>query len=492
MNKRWAYSMLLCLLVCRRGAAEFAFENVRNLARDLMAQPFMTASNELIQPLLKLNYEEYRAIQFNHNKALWHGQGLPFELEFFLPGDGHKQVVALHEIDGNEVRDIVFDAKFFNLGTNGLVLPANLGYAGFRILQPVAGFVEVAVFLDASYFRMIGLGQNYGTSGRGLALNTVGDETEEFPVFQQFWIRRPRQNEHEITVYALMDSRSIVGAFRFIIRPGMATVAVVKAALFPRREVKEFGVAPLTSMFLSGKNGHPPFSDFRPEVHDADGLLIQNGRGEWIWRPLEAGKMTRVNSYRDEHPKGFGLMQRERDFERYQDLVAGYQRRPSVWVRPVGDWGEGSIELVQLASDQEFFDNIVAFWRPTAPPPVGQALDVAYELHWTTNSPATMELGYVRATRIGRTAGKPSHLRFVIEFGGAEVESVPNKENLAANIEYGAGAEPVTHDLFKNEFNQTWRLVIEIVEPRQALDLGACLKKSGRPITEKWNYTWQP
>ena len=351
---------------------------------------------------------------------------------------------------------------------------------------------EMAVFLDASYFRMIGWGQNYGTSARGLALNTVGNEPEEFPAFRQFWIRRPGKSDREITVYALMDSPSVAGAFRFIIRPGTTTITQVKAALFPRREVKEFGIAPLTSMFLYDENSHPPFRDFRPAVHDADGLLMHNGHDEWIWRPLETGKMTRINAYQDENPRGFGLVQRDRGFEHYQDMVAGFQCRPSVWVQPLGKWGKGSVQLVELASDQEFFDNIVAFWVPSAPPPVGHGLDIEYELHWTTTDPSPLELAHVRATRIGRTNGKPPNLRFVVEFAGAAVETLPGTEKLDADINYGAGAVPVTHDLFKNELNQTWRLVIEIVEPRQAVDLRASLKRGARQITDTWNFTWQP
>ena len=492
MKKSWTHSLLLCLLVWRANGAEFTFENLQVLAKNLAAQPFKSGSNEVIEPLLNLSYEQYQAIQFNHQKALWREEGLPFRLEFFLPGSGHKQVVSLHEIAPDGVRDIVFDAQLFDLGSNHLKLPANLGYAGFRIVQPGIDVIEVAAFLDASYFRMIGRGQDYGTSARGLALNTVADESEEFPTFRQYWIHRPEKNDRTITVYALLDGPSVAGAYRFIIQPGTTTVAVVKATLFARREVKEFGIAPLTSMFLYGKNGHPPFSDFRSEVHDADGLLMHNGRGEWIWRPLEAGKMTRVDSFQDESPRGFGLMQRERDFECYQDLVAGYQRRPSVWVQPLGNWGKGVVELVQLASDQEAFDNVVAFWRPTATPQAGHALDVNYELHWTTNDPSGLGLGHVRATRIGRMTGKLPHLRFVVEFAGAAVESLPKTEPLTANIVYGAAAERVAHDLFKNEFNQTWRLVIEIVEPRQALSLRAGLERQGQPITETWNYTWQP
>ncbi len=492
MKTRWAHSILLWLFACRSVGAQFDFENVRVLAENLAAQPFKPPSSEIIESLLNLNYEQYQAIQFNHKKALWREDVLPFQLEFFLPGDGHKQVVPLHQIDDRGVRDIVFDANLFDMGSNHLKLPTNLGYSGFRIVQPVKDFIEVSAFLDASYFRMVGREQDYGTSARGLALNTVADESEEFPVFQQFWVLRPKTRDDAITVYALMDSRSIAGAYRVIIQPGTATVAVVKAVLFPRREVKQFGIAPLTSMFLYGKNGHPPFADFRPEVHDADGLLIQNGRGEWIWRPLEAGKMTRVDSFQDDGPRGFGLMQRERDFERYQDLGAGYQRRPSVWVQPVGNWGKGSVDLVQLASDQESFDNVVAFWRPAAPPLVGHALEVNYELRWTTNDPAALDLGHVRSTRIGRTIGQPSHLRFVVEFDGAAVETLSTNENFTAHIDHGAGAKPVTHDLFKNQFNHTWRLVIEIVEPSQALNLRARLERRGHPITETWDYTWQP
>ena len=328
MKTRWSHSILLCLLACRTAGAQFDFENVRVLAENLAAQPFKPSSSEIIEPLLNLNYEQYQAIQFIHKKALWREDVLPFQLEFFLPGDGHKQVVLLHQIDDRGARDIVFDSNLFDLGNNHVKLPSNLGYSGFRIVQPVKDFIEVSAFLDASYFRMVGQGQDYGTSARGLALNTVADESEEFPVFQQFWVRRPMTRDHAITVYALMDSRSIAGAYRFIIQPGTATVAVVKAVLFPRREVKQFGIAPLTSMFLYGKNGHQPFTDFRPEVHDADGLLIQNGRGEWIWRPLEAGKMTRVDSFQDDGSAS-GILSATRIWEQGINVGPAFGSNPS-------------------------------------------------------------------------------------------------------------------------------------------------------------------
>ena len=237
MKRRCTPLFLLCLLVWCANGAEFAFENLRVLAESLAAQPFKPGSNEVREALLNLSYEQYQAIQFNHQKALWREEGLPFQLEFFLPASGHKQVVSLREIAAGGVRDIGFDARLFDLGTNHLKLPADLGYAGFRIVQPGTDFIEISAFLDASYFRMIGRGQDYGTSARGVALNTVADESEEFPAFRQYWIHRPEKNDRTITVYALLDGPSVAGAYRFIIQPGNTTVAVVKATLFARREV---------------------------------------------------------------------------------------------------------------------------------------------------------------------------------------------------------------------------------------------------------------
>lgn len=300
-----------------------------------------------------------------------------------------------------------------------------------------------------------------------------------------------------MTLFALMDSPSVTGAFQFIIRPGTSTVTSVKTTLFSRKPVERFGIAPLTSMFLHGENGHPVFSDFRPEVHDADGLLIETGQGEWIWHPLETGKMMRVNAFQDENPKGFGLMQRDRNFEDYQDLVARFQSRPNVWITPLGKWGKGAVELVQLPSSIEFSDNIVAFWVPANQPKTGQPVDLQYGIHWTKSEAGPAALGHVRSTRIGRVVEDPPldppHLRFVIDFGGESIESLPASVQLQAEIHYGPEAKFVADSIVKNEVNGTWRLVIEIIEPlHQAVDLRARLKRQEKPVTETWTFTWQP
>jgi periplasmic glucans biosynthesis protein len=477
-------------------ASAFDFAQVRDQAQALARQSFQERTNHAPSTLRNLNYVQSQSIQFRRGHGLWAQEGLPFEVEFFLPGFAHTDTVVIHEVSEQGVRRIAVAPELFDFGTNHVDLPPDLDYAGFRIMHPVAGFGEVASFLGASYFRMVGRGETFGASARGLALNTVLLGHEEFPFFREFWLGKPHAHDRAIMVWALLDSPSVAGAFEFTITPGVATIAQTRAAFFPRREVQQFGLAPVTSMFLYDENSHPPFGDFRPEVHDSDGLLMENGAGQVLWRPLESGKMMRVNSYHDVNPKGFGLMQRERDFEKYQDLVARSELRPSVWVRPAGGWGEGAVELVQLPTNLEYTDNVVAFWVPAKPPQPGQALEVAYQVQCLTNEVVAPSLGHVRATRIGTvsTAGRDKHpnLRFVIDFDGAAMQALSGREQIDAEFQYGDGVTFVADTVMKNQINGTWRLVIEIARPDKAVDLQARLMRHDRPITETWMFTWQP
>jgi glucans biosynthesis protein len=329
-----------------------------------------------------------------------------------------------------------------------------------------------------------------------LALNTASLNHEEFPVFREFWLKKPARGDDSITVWALLDGPSVAGAFEFVMTPGVATVAHVRTLLFPRVEVKEFGLAPLTSMFLHDENSHPAYADFRPEVHDSDGLLCETGLGEWLWRPLDTGKAARFNSYLDSDPKGFGLMQRDREFEHYQDTVARFDLRPSVWVEPVGHWGSGRVELIQLPSDTEYMDNVVAFWVPQSAPKRGESLSLEYKLHWQTNEVCSPALALVRATRFGRIQGgppaRPPRLRFVVDFVGTQMAGWPAEEPVAPQVHCGDGAEVVHSTVEKNAVNNTWRLVIETTVPTRAVDLQAKLTRGQKAVTETWNYTWQP
>ena len=343
---------------------------------------------------------------------------------------------------------------------------------------------------------MIGLGEQFGASARGLALNTTQFGHEEFPLFRQFWLQRPPGSADGITLWALLDSASAAGAFEFQIKPGAATVASVKATYFPRKVVQEFGIAPLTSMFYYDQNSHPPNTDFRPEVHDSDGLLLHTGADQFLWRPLESGSKIRVNSYLDDNPQGFGLMQRARAFDLYQDLVARYDLRPSVWVKPIGKWGRGRVQLVQLPSHNEYMDNIVAFWIPDHPPQAGHALELAYELQWLTNEVSSPQLGQVRATRLGQIPGggpaATNQLRIIVDFGGRPLEALAATDKVDAEITCSAEARLVHHQVIKNEVNGTWRLVMELIPSAKPVDLRAVLTRAGRPITETWIWTWQP
>lgn len=498
VKRRVYYCLQMLILVPAVTAAAFDFSKVKEKAQALSQQPYAEQPAAIPKALLDLSYVQYQAIKFRPEKALWVNERLPFQIQFFLPGSTHQQTVRIHEVSETGIQPVPLAADSFSFGTNlahRIELPTDLDHAGFRIIHSTSDFGEVGSFLGGTYFRMIGRGQAFGTSARGLALNTVLREKEEFPVFREFWLRKPKQSDAALTVWALSDSPSVAGAFEFLIKPGGTTITETKAAFFPRQEVRQFGVAPLTSMFLHDENSRAPWTDFRPEVHDADGLLVHTGENKVLWRPLESGKMLRVNAYQDQNPKGFGLMQRDRHFEQYQDLAARFELRPSVWVKPLNDWGAGRVELIQLPTNIEYTDNVVAFWVPAAPPKSGQSFEVAYQVHWTTNLLVGSNLGYVQATRVGKAIAadpKNPNLRFVIDFGGKAMEALTAREQLDAEVNYGEGVKFVADTVSKNPINGTWRLVLEFTTPSKAVDLQAVLKRRGEPITETWMYTWQP
>jgi glucans biosynthesis protein len=497
METRWCYLWLFQLVMSSvLAAGAFDFDQVREQARALSQHPYTPSTSSIPESLQKLNYDQYQSIHFDRRFGLWSGLGLPFQIDFFLPGSIHKQVVRVSEVTGQEVRRIAFQPEAFRSGTNQMDLPPDLSYAGFRILEPRRAFHEVGSFLDASYFRMAGRGETFGASARGLAVNTALLNHEEFPAFTGFWLRTPEPDDETLTIWALLDSPSVTGAFEFVIRPGVDTVSRVRTTFFPRKPVQELGLAPLSSMFFYDENSHPPKADYRPQVHDSDGLLLETGQEEWIWRPLNPGKAVQINAYQDLNPKGFGLLQRDQDFADYQDLVARYELRPSVWVVPLSNWGPGHVELIQLPTDSEYMDNIVAFWKPANQTTPGQAVDLAYAIHWLTNRVEPGGLAWVRATRIGRVqkapAGKQPAVRFVVEFAGPGLDTAASDAALEAEAHCGEGAELVTHNLVRNEVAGTWRLVLEISQPTKVVDLSAKLTRNRQPVSETWTYTWQP
>ncbi|GAB6067386.1 glucan biosynthesis protein G [Methylothermus subterraneus] len=479
-------------------AGRFGFETVQRLARDLASRPYARDEADLPEALAKLDYDQYRDIRFKPEFALWREEGLPFQVQFFHRGFLYRDRVIIHVVEDGKPRRLDYVADWFDFGKNALgPFDPNLGFAGFRLHFPLKRngyYDEVALFQGASYFRAVGLDQAYGLSARGLAIDTGLLRAEEFPVFREFWIEKPQPDANAIVVYALLDSPAVAGAYRFVIRPGLESVMDVESRLYFRHGVERLGIAPLTSMFFRGENTEYPVDDFRPEIHDSDGLAIARGNGEWLWRPLNNPRQLRISVFHDEHPKGFGLIQRDRNFDHYQDLEAIYQRRPSAWVEPLGDWGSGAIYLIEIPSDHEKYDNIVAFWMPDEASAEGQEMAFAYRLYFTLDERLPKHLGWAEATRIG-AAGvdppEPKRRRFVIDFSGQALRRYPESAKLEAQVDASAGA--VDYVVVQKNFETgAWRLSFEL-DPGEAeppIELRAWLRSGKEALTETWLYQW--
>ncbi|MBW8781469.1 MAG: glucan biosynthesis protein [Verrucomicrobia bacterium] len=480
----------------------FDFEVLQYKAKALAAKPYTPPASPVPESLRKLSYDQYRDIRFNPDSSWWKREQLPFQLQFFHPGFLFNQTVQISEVQKGQVKPIAYSKNFFNFGANRDLgfLPGDMGFTGLRIhyaLNTSEYLDELAVFQGASYFRALGKGMRYGLSARGLAINTAEPGGEEFPVFEEFWIEKPSANAKQITVYALLDSPSVAGAYRFIITPGPSTVMTVKTALYRRKDVAVFGVAPLTSMFWFGENNSNKDEDLRPEVHDSDGLLMERGTGEWLWRPLNNPKAIRSVSFSDENPRGFGLVQRDRRFESYEDLEAHYNERPSTWVEPIGLWGAGSVRLVELPTPDETNDNIVAFWVPAKLPPIGEPLKFEYNLHWFIEGQGGRKppAGYAVSTRIGRSHTNEADLvRFWVDFDGPYLNAQKSARDMSANISVGSGATLVHQSLEKNPFNGTWRVAFALRPDGSGrpVELRCFLQKPPHILTETWSYLWNP
>ncbi|EPR41075.1 periplasmic glucan biosynthesis protein MdoG [Desulfovibrio sp. X2] len=484
----------------------FGFDDVVALAKKNAAEPYKEPASKVPAFLLQ-GEDAWRVIRFKPEKALWHDEKLPFELQFFHTGSYYNRAVTIHIVDDGKSQLLPFSKDDFDYGGLAHVdeIPSDLGFAGFRVhthINTSAKMDEFLVFLGASYLRAVGKGEVYGLSARGLAIDTAQPKGEEFPWFSQFWIVKPGPKDKSITIYALLDSPSATGAYRYVATPGLPTVTEVHSVLFLRKAVEKLGIAPLTSMFFFGENSAGRrFNDYRPEIHDSDGLLIDLQSGEWIWRPLQNPRTLQVNTFQAPGIRGFGLMQRDRDFENYQDLDTRQELRPSAWVEPQGEWGPGQIELVQIPTDSDVNDNMVAFWSPAKQPEPGKAAKYDYRIYWGGPFKDIPPEGYVCATRIGRNPDGKSR-DFVIEFDGPGLRELPSDAPVSATITVGPGATLYSQKVEKNPANNHWRLTFRIVpdeaaglnlvlDKRPPVELRAYLKDQSRTLTETWSYAYK-
>jgi glucans biosynthesis protein len=348
---------------------------------------------------------------------------------------------------------------------------------------------ETLVFQGASYFRALGQEQKYGLSARGLALNTSLEGQEEFPDYARFWLEKPAKDAKSMVFCALLDSPSTTGATRFVLTPGKNTEVEVETQLYPRKDIAEIGIAPLTSMFFHGENSQQQYGDYRPEVHDSDGLLIQQGKA-WQWQPLVEVPYFNLQSLPFTSISGFGLMQRDRDFDHYQDLEAWYHQRPSVWVEPLEDWGKGSIQLLRLHTESDTVDNIVAYWKSDA----GQAFrHLHYRLSWRSDEPSAHTLGKVVSTRATNKAvdGMPGHkgrVRFIVDF--TDVPKLPNNAWPQAEVTLNGVAQTQPAAIQENPYVKGWRAIAAVFPETCDKPMNATIRLTDgvNPLSETWSY----
>jgi glucans biosynthesis protein len=481
----------------------FDFATLKGQARALALQPWKEPAPLAPAPLTALNYDQYQAIRFRHDHGLWATEDRGFRVEFFHMGRGFKEPVRMYEVVQGQAREILYNPEMFNFTNSGVKtgsLRSDLAFAGFRLLSATNWEADVAAFLGASYFRAVGSdARQFGLSARGLAIDTAIDGAEEFPRFTSFWFERPPQHARTLVLYGLLDSPSVTGAYRFEITPGVMQIMEVDSALYPRKLIGRLGIAPLTSMYQCGENDRRVANDWRPEIHDSDGLSMWTGKGEWIWRPLVNPDGVRVNSYTDENPRGFGLLQRDREFNNYQDDGVFYHRRPSLWITPKNKWGAGAVQLVELPAADETFDNIVAFWHPTNKPKPGDEMLMNYRMHWGSQPPNAPPLGQAIATRtgIGGVIGQPRRYfswRFAIDFEGGELAGLPKGAQVQPVITASRGKIEIT-SARPLEPVDGYRAMFDVKptdDSLEPIDLRLYLRSNGQPLTETWIYQWTP
>lgn len=510
------------------------FQSLADQARQRATEPYVAADRTLPDALAKLDYDGYRKVVYLPEALIWEDRNdLDYRLRLYHRGGIFPEKVPIYILDGDEASEVPYEVNRYAWGT-GVEQPLpgetgpDFGYAGVLILsamnvdRPVD---ELVSFLGASYFRALSPGQHYGLSARGIAVDTNLPSGEVFPRFDAFYIDQPRPGDKSIHLYATLDSPVLTGVYEFTITPpdrhrsedksaaannaidieqdppsqkpssrvpAEPTVMDVRLALFPRagQEVTKLGLAPMSSMFLFGEATPATTGDYRTEVHDSDGLLLHNSTGEWLWRPLQRTETITVSEFQLDNPRGFGLMQRDRDFKSYQDLEALYHKRPSLWVEPIGDWGPGHVELIEFPSDDEGFDNIVAMWVPDKPVVAGVPIEAAYRLSWLDGKVESEQTARAVATRY--TVAPPEGLRFLVDFSGGVLGTMDAGSAVVPVVSADRGEVSDAVAVF-NPYDKSWRMQVDILNHgNQPVEIRAFLKSGEHTLTETWTYQWKP
>ena len=472
-------------------ALSFGFEDVARVADRVARAPYRSPA-PADAALGAMSYDAYRKQRFRPEFSTWRGSGTPFELQYFPRGRGFTRPVEMLEVVGGVVRPLRVPAGAFENG-------ASAGAAGWRInrwIDEPRRSDEVAAFLGASYFRLVAPALRYGVSARGLAVDTVGGSGEEFPAFTTFWVVRPSAGDSVVRFFALLESPRVTGAYAFVLRPGASETTVdVRARLTLREPVARLGIAPLTSMFLGGEN-EPLSDDYRPEVHDSDGLQLATGDGEWLWRPLSNPRGVFVTSFGMRSLRGFGLMQRDRAFSSYHDLEARYDLRPSAWVEPTSDWGPGRVELLQFHTPDETHDNIGAWWFPDRLPAPGEPVEFSWRMRVSDRQPLPPGAWVVQSRRghgWRETRVPPGHLQYHLDFAGPALEGLDERAVEAVTSGNG-NVRGLRANAYPHPALPGWRVTLDFerVDPRQAAEVRVFLRSGSRVLSETWSHALAP
>jgi glucans biosynthesis protein len=475
----------------------FSYETLQADAKRRAAAPYSPQHSKLPSDLDKLSPEQYRSIRFNPDAAIWRNEQVPFRLELLRAGYNLQTAVAVSTVESGVAQDVVATPAMFEIGSSSQPTgpspqlgKAPIPLSGFRVRSQINSkkvWDEFLVFQGASYFRAVAQHLLYGLSARGLAINTAEPSGEEFPVFTHFWIERPGPRATAIVIYALLESESTTGAYQFTVQPGLETQMDVDLTLYPRTEMRVVGIAPLTSMFLFDETNRGRLDDYRPEVHDSDGLQITAKSGEHVFRQLANPSKLQVSTFTTQPPDGFGLVQRSRSPSDFQDFENLYERRPSTWIEPKGDWGAGAVELVEIPSGRETNDNIVAFWRPAQPLAPGHPVHYAYRITWNAEPPLPKSMGMTVATRSGASLDGKRRV-FLLDFVGA------GEKIDGLHLDLTASAGKISNAaLTPNLAMHGLRASFEI-DPNDAelIEFRLRIMRGDHPVTETWLYRWTP
>ncbi|MBY4897818.1 glucan biosynthesis protein D [Cupriavidus sp. AU9028] len=496
-----------------RKGQPFSHDALIQRAREMASRAYVAPPTAPAEILEKIDYDAHGKIRYRTDEALFANGPGQFPVTFFHLGTYFRVPVRMHVIEGGRsglaAREIVYDENLFDMPADSPArkLPRGSGFAGFRFQESRTGDQEKldwrkndwVAFLGASYFRAIGELYQYGLSARGIAVDVAeAGKPEEFPTFTHFYFEPPSEGGDTVVVHALLDGPSVTGAYRFTMQRAKGVIMDIDCTVFLRKDVARLGLTPLTSMFWYSETVKATGVDWRPEVHDSDGLAMWTGKGERIWRPLNNPSRTMASAFADENPRGFGLLQRDRNFDHYQDGVY-YERRPSLWVEPRDGWGAGTVQLIEIPTDDEIHDNIVAMWVPQAPAKAGQAFQLRYRLHWLADEPYPTELARCVATRLGN-GGQPGQPRpsgvrkFMVEFKGGPLEKLPFGAKPEAVLWASRGKfSYVFTEAVPNGVPGHWRAQFDLTtEGNDPVDMRLFLRHDGKPLSETWLYQYHP